>query len=424
MGAHRPMTVAEKYYTFLDRRWPTKAVVTADLDRCLDAAEVARAWQELRARRVVTRAVATEELTIADPGPDPEGAVFQAREAEPEEWPAIVAELSDAHDDLGTPVQCWYLASPATGESQLVLIGHHALIDGRIGVAELQWLVRLLDGQDVPEQQQLAVPAAPVPAHAWQRDRAAMIELLRDLKARTTAYGAPAPAAWPDPAVPRRSRMRQGALEPDAAARLVAAARGHGANAFSAVAAAALASAAGVLGDGGAEGAPTTLQFAAPADVAAPSTAPDRAREMAIAVLSRPYRVDPADVWGLASEVRSTIHAARARGEGELFFHLSRVEKVVDLDTGRDLVARALAAGPPCVAVSNLGVVDPGSDPAWVRGVRAGLAAAPNQVVFLTITGYRGRLLQLLSSDDSRLPPDRRDALVAGYRQILGELTR
>ncbi|WP_408898115.1 hypothetical protein ACJ5H2_03195 [Nocardioides sp. R1-1] len=416
------MTVPEKYYTFLDRRWPVNAVISADLDRCFDPAEVARAWQELRVRRVVARAVATEELTIADPGPDPDGAVFRTREADPEQWPAIIEELSDAHYDLGTPVQCWYVTSPATGTSRVVLVGHHAIIDGRIGVTELQWLVRLLDGQQVPEQQQLAAEPEPVATHPWQQSRSAMIDLLRELKTRNATYGEPGPATWPDASVPRRSWMRQDALGPDEVAPLVATGRAHGANLFSTVAAALLTSTARVLGGARDDAPEVTLQFAAPADIAAPSTDPDRAQAMAIAVLAQPYRVDVTDLWRLSADIRATVHEARARGEGELFFHLARLEKVVDLDAGRDLVSGALASGHPCVVVSNLGVTDPGTDPAWLTAIQGQLAAAPNQMVFLAINSYRGRLLHTFSTDDNRVAPDQRDALIRGYRAILRRL--
>lgn len=422
MGAHRPMTVPEKYYTFLDRRWPVNAVISADLARRFAPDDVARAWQELRTRRVVARAVATEELTIADPGPDPEGAVFGTREADPADWPAIIEELSDAHYDLGTPVQCWYVTSPTTDESRVILVGHHAIIDGRIGVTELQWLVRLLDGQDVPEQQQLAAEPEPAAAHAWQRDRAAMIDLLRQLKTRNTAYGEPGPATWADPSVERRSWMRHDALGPEEVAPLVATGRAHGANLFSTVAAALLTSTARVLGGADESSPEVTLQFAAPADIAAPSTDPDRAQAMAIAVLAQPYRVDVTDLWRLSGDIRATVHEARARGEGELFFHLSRLGNVVDLDAGRDLVSGALVSGHPCVVVSNLGVTDPGSDPEWLTTIMGQLAAAPNQMVFLAINSYRGRLLHTFSTDDNRISPEQRDALVTGYRTILREL--
>lgn len=414
------MTTPEKYYTFLDLQWPVNVVITADLDRSLEVEQVARAWQHLRQRRVVTRSVATEDLAVVDPGADEGTDSFEARELPPEEWHEVIGSLSDTPVDLGTPMRCWYLTSPATGRSRLVLVGHHAVVDGRMGVAEIQLLVRALDGQEVPEQQLLAAPPETDP-RSWQQDRAGLIDLLRQVKARNTRHGDVFSPPWPEPDVARRSWMRSMVVEEDETRRLASAAREHGANVLSAVAAALLVSTARVLGGADPAG-PVTLPFATTTDTSAPASGPDRPPSMAIAVLSQPYRVDPADPWALAAELRATVHEARDRGEGELFFHLSRLAQVTDLEAGRRLVSTAIASSPPCVAVSNLGVTDPGTDPAWLRGPRAQLATAPNQIVFLTISSYRGRLQQLFAFDDRRVPPQQRAAILADYRTTLRSL--
>jgi len=407
------MTAAEKYYTFLDRAWPSTAMISADLDRCFDPDDVRRAWREFRARRVLARAAATEDLTIADVGLDHD--LFSAEVLPSSAWDRAFERAGDTPRELGVPLSCAYLTSPDEGRSRLILHGHHAIIDGRLGITELQWLVRLLDGQDVPEQQLLSEPAPPSRPHPWQESRSAMIALLRELKERNASYGTPQPADWPDGSVPRRSWMRHLEIGPETAARVVADGRAHGASPFANVASALLTSTARVLCGGDA-----TLQFAAPADLGAPPADPGQAQAMAIAVLSRPFRVAVDDRWALAAEVKSGIVEALGRGEGELFFHLTRVEGVGDLAAGRDLIAAALSAGPPCVVVSNMGVVDPGTDPDWLRSVHGQLVAAPNQVVFLALTSYRGRLMHTFATDDARVAPDRRDVLVGEYLALIG----
>jgi hypothetical protein len=407
------MTVAEKYYTFLDQAWPSTAMISADLDRCFDPDEVHRAWQEFRARRVLARSAATADLTIADVGLDQE--VFRADVLPTAEWDRAFEEEGDTPCDLGVPLRCHYLASPDEGRSRVILNGHHAVIDGRIGITELQWFVRLLDGQDVPEQQLLSDPPVPARRHAWQESRTAMIDLLRELKTRNAAYGAPQPADWPDSSVPRRSWLRQVEIGPETSARVVAEGRAHGANPFANVVSALLASTARVLCGGDA-----TLQLAAPADLGTPPSDPNQAPAMAIAVLAHPFEVAVDDRWPLAGQVKAAVVDALARGEGDLFFHLARLENVTDLATGRDRVAAALSAGPPSVVISNMGIVDAGSDPEWLRSLHGQLVAAPNQVVFLALTSYRGRLMHTFATDDNRLAPDQREALVGEYLALIG----
>lgn len=413
------MTVAEKYYTFLDQAWPSTSMISADLDRCFDPDDVRRAWDAYRARRVLARSAATEDLTIADVGLDHD--VFRSDELSVAAWDRVFEEEGDTPCDLGVPLRCHYLTSPAEGRSRVIFNGHHAIIDGRIGITELQWFVRLLDGQEVPEQQQLSEPPAPVTSHAWQQSRSAMIDLLRELKTRNAAFGPPGPADWPDAAVPRRSWLRHVEMGPETSARIVAEGRAHGANPFANVVSALLTSTAHVLCDSDEDGA-ATLQLAAPADLGAPPSDPALAQAMAIAVLSRPFRVGAAgaDRWALAADVKAGIVEALGRGEGDLFFHLTRLDAVTELAAGRDRIAAALAAGPPCVVVSNMGVVDPGSDPAWLRSLHGQLVAAPNQVVFLALTSYKGRLMHTFATDDNRVAPEQREALVAEYLALVG----
>lgn len=416
MGAHRPMTVAEKYYTFLDQAWPSTSMISADLDRCFDPDDVRRAWDAYRARRVLARSAATDDLTIADVGLDHD--VFRHDELPFSSWDRAFEEEGDTPCDLGVPLRCHYLTDPGGERSRVIFNGHHAIIDGRIGITELQWFVRLLDGQEIPEQQQLSEAPPPATTHPWQQSRAAMIDLLRELKTRNAAFGPPGPADWPDAAVPRRSWLRHVEMGPATSARIVAEGRAHGANPFANVVSALLTSTAHVLCDGDA-----TLQLAAPADLGAPPSDPALAQAMAIAVLSRPFRVgtaDPADRWALAADVKAGVVEALGRGEGDLFFHLTRLDAVSELAVGRDRIAAALAAGPPCVVVSNMGVVDAGSDPEWLRSLHGQLVAAPNQVVFLALTFYKGRLMHTFATDDNRVAPEQREALVAEYLALIG----
>jgi hypothetical protein len=415
------MTAAEKYYTFLDHQWPSNVMISADLAICPEPAQVAAAWDEYRARRVLGRAVATEELTLADPGV--EKGHFMSTDLPSARWDAVFDEEAAVRHELGLAPRLRLLRSPEEGRSRVILLGHHALLDGRIGLTEVQWLVRILDGQDVPEQQQLsAAPAAAEPVHAWQKDRAAMLDLLRSLRARNLELGEPGPDWWPDASVACRPRLRQLVLEPEPSRRLVAAGREHGSSAFSTVAAAWL----GIIARDLCDGDRPTVQLSVPADVSTPSETPDAPTAMAVAVLSRSFRVDPGDPdgpWGLSAEVVTTIREALARGEGDLFFQLTRTAKVEDLATGAAVVASAVGSGPPCLVVSNMGVIDPGTDPEWLTFVQGQLAPAPNQVVFVATLSYRGRFIHTVATDDNRIDEARSRGLLDAYRSFVDELS-
>lgn len=422
MGVHRPMTTAEKYYTFLDHQWPSNVMISADLARCFEPETVAAVWDEFRARRILGRAVATEDLTLADPGVEP--GHFLSRDLPVDAWDAVFDEESTVRHELGLAPRLHYLRDPAAGRSRLILLGHHALLDGRIGLSEVQWLVRLLDGQDIPEQQELSSPPPAEKVHPWQQSRAAMLDLLRTIRARNLEVGTPGPTWWPDASVPSRPRLQQLVLEPERAAAFLAVGREHRSSAFSTVAAAWLGIVARELCDADAPGGDgrATVQLAVPADLSTPSPTPDAPTAMAVAVLARPFRVDPDDPWTLSGEIVATIREALARGEGDLFFQLTRTEKVEDLETGSNLVATTLSAGPPCVVVSNMGVIDPGTDPDWLTFVQGQLAPAPNQAVFVATLSYRGRLVHTIATDDNRIDERRSADLIASYRAFLDDV--
>ncbi len=421
MAAHRPMTVAERYYTFLDHRWRTNVLISADLDICLDPALVREKWLAFRRHRVLARAVPTEDLTIADPGADIDqhGDAFASDESPSRSWDEAYDEEAAVEYGVGVPMRCRYLASPAEGRSRILFIGHHALLDGRIGLSEIQAFVRWIDGQVVPEQQELSL-ATPVRTDLpWQASARDRLELLRDLKARVAELGQPAPAEWPDADEDRRCRLRQIVIEPELAAQVVAAGRRHGSSAFSTVAAHWLDLVAEALCPG--DPAPT-IQLSAPADVSVPSDDPSRPSAMAVAVLAHPHRVDRADVWGVATDLLGTVRLARDRGEGDLFFQLTRVETAREIEEGSLLVGRALASSIPSVTVSNMGVIDPGSDPAWLRYVQGQLPSLPNQIVFVSTLSYRGRLVHTVSTDDRRVRPALIAAMMDSYGRRLEAL--
>jgi hypothetical protein len=394
------MTPPEKYYALLDQAWPMNVLIFAELDRCFAPEFVEERWRTYAGLRVLARTVATPDLTLADPGLG--DTHFSTAELPAEEWDRELDREAGVVYGLDWPLRCRYLASPDEGRSRVLMIGHHSVIDGRIGIAELQAFLRVLDGQEIPVQQALSLPGTSARRHVWQDDRAAKLDLLRSLAARNQELGEPGPEWWPPADGPRELHFASAPLSAERTGTILARGRAHGSSLFSTMAAAWLS---GVATDlCGTDVA--TLQLNAPVDLSAASHDASRPPAMAVAVLAQRYRTDP-DPWTLAVDIARSTGAALARGEADLFFELARMDRVRDLAGGVSTVADGLAAAPPAVTVSNMGVIDPGSDPAWVRWIAGTLAPTPNQVVFSALLGYRGQLVEVVSTDHARLPADR-----------------
>src|SRR5690606_39175845 len=93
VGADRPLTVAEKYYTFLDRASTTNVLITAEFDRWFPAEYVAAQWAEFRRRRVLARTVVTEDLRLRDSGDDVRpDTCFETRECPASDWDDVLGE--------------------------------------------------------------------------------------------------------------------------------------------------------------------------------------------------------------------------------------------------------------------------------------------------------------------------------------------
>jgi hypothetical protein len=409
----RPLTPAEKYYTFLDTVTPMNVVVAGDLDRCLAADLVAQRWTQFTSLRSLPRLRIRGDLTLADG--DAADSAFNAHEAAADGWDEYLARELRRPFGLDRPMRCLYLTSAAENRSRLVFIAHHAVVDGRVGVAELQMFVRLLDGRAIPHQQRLSVAPASSKQLRWRSDRQELISLLREIAARNDAAGAPDPASWPRPDAERRPRLVSLTVAPAEAAGLLAAAKSRGMRAHSAIAAAWLIAAARRVG----ERPHPTLQLSSPVDLAVPSPDPDRPTAPAVSVVAHRHQVTPQSPWELAQRVGAATDASISRGEAELFFHLTRVEAIDDLEAGARVVAHALASAPPAISVSNMGVISADGDPDWLRTVYGILAPTPNQMVFASAVSYRGCLTHSVGTDDTQLPADVIGSLIDDYRAVV-----
>jgi hypothetical protein len=412
-SATRPMTTAEKYYAFLDLVWPSNPILSADLGVCLPVDKVEARWREFCAQRVYTRLMPTSDLTVVDAGLS--RIAFSARTMPRADWAAQVARDADTAYGLERVTRLHYLASPDEGLSFLYFVGHHSIADGRGGLMELQAFLRFLDDRDVPVQDEISRPAPGRAEYAWQTDRRALLDVLRDLSDRNRELGHPLPDSWPPASPERTSRLTPITLSHEASEVVLSRARAEGVRVFSSMASAWLQTVAHSVcsSDDG------VLQLNVPVDRSVPSDDPRRPTAMAVGVVANRFRVQAGGQWPLAREIATTVERALDRGEGELFFHLARLDNVVDLTKGAEMVGAGITTAAPAVSVTNMGVLDPSDDPPWVLGMWGNLAATPNQVISFSTVGYRGRLCCTLWTDDVRVAPSVTAALASGFVDAL-----
>jgi hypothetical protein len=407
------MSPAEKYYAFLDAVSPMNLIMTAELGRCFPIDQVGEHWTSFVSLRSTPRIRVQADLTLSDGGTS--DLDFNGLELPSSEWNEQLGIESREPFGLDRPMRCRYLSSPDEGRSRLVFIGHHSVFDGRAGIVDLQAFIRGLDGQVVPAQ---ALGSLPSPAHKqfpWQADREQLFALMRGIAARNEEAGPPEPSDWSQPGIARAPRFFSVNVPDADADALLAGARIHQTRAYAAIAASWLVAVAARL----CQSDTPTLHLATPVDVGVPSADAERPPSPAVSVVGNRYRVDPKSPWELALEVRKKLAASMTAGEGELFFHLSRANSIQDLEVGARVVAQALATAPPVVSVTNLGIIDPGSDPDWLLAMVGYLAPAPNQIAFVSGVGYRGRLVQSATTDDSQLSAVVATAMVQEYGAVV-----
>jgi hypothetical protein len=411
-GPSRPMTIAEKYYAFLDLAWPTNPILSAELSACPSGDEVEARWREFVARRIHPRLMPTSDLTVVDAGAS--RVDVETLELPSAQWQDRVARDADSAFGLERVTALRYLASPDEGRSFIYLIGPHSVVDGRGGLMELQAFLRFLDNRPVPVQDEVSLPS-PVREYPWQADKRALLDLLRDLSSRNRELGQPLPTAWPPASSDRVSRLTPITLPQEESAAVLGRAREQGVRVFSAMASAWLHEVLATVcsADDG------VLQLNVPVDRSVPSDDPRRPTGMAVGVLGHRYQVAPGELWSLAREIATTVDQALDRGEGELFFHLARLEGIDDLDAGAAAVGNAIRSAPPAASVTNMGLLDASDDPPWVEAMWGNLAATPNQVISFSTVGYRGRLCSTLWTDDLRVSPAQASTLEAGFRNAL-----
>ena len=397
----RPLDPTEVYYEVVDRLWPMNALGVVEVDGVYDVAQVATAWA------AITEQVPIVGARVVRDGPREAHFDFGSRVHGPvtayDDELTMLAEVSDQRINLAGPlVRC--AVSPATdGGTALAVTAHHVALDGR-PMAQLLFLLAraLVDGDDVSDHP-LAAPTEPLgrytlPERDWSDRRASMLTTSRQIRDAEGYVGNGDVPEWYDPALDRDRDLAYTIfdLTAEESQALIAWSKSNGATVHGAVTAVVLKTIARLAP--GMKRVPLSTTVDLRVRAAAPAV--DVVGQSA-AVVSASFDAT-AELGALAREATADIRRRVDRGEPELFFALSGVEKLPVGEATDRVVRRWMEAATPAANLSNLGVVT-GDAPASVRRVCVSLAPTPNQVLFVTTTTFRGRVTFISSFDRNRL---------------------
>ena len=316
--------------------------------------------------------------------------------------------------------RCFSLPVDGRDRSVVVVMVHHAMLDGKAGMRLAQDVLRWVDtgGAGIP----LAPGAVPPPLHERFPPELRASRRVLDVLAqvREEREGTVAPTAFPFHArdvttcAPRYDTL---VLPPDATRRLLREASAAGASVTGVLAAALLQSAAALFDTD----ASRALLLASATDLRTrvDPPLPEDDAMVAIGMLCTPYLVSE-ESSTLARDIGDQIAREVARGESHLFYRFARTASFTTTDAGLEAFARWAAGLPQNLTLSNLGVVAHADDPSWVRRLSVTMIPGPNQVAFVTATTYRSELVIGVATDTAKLPAPLAERLVAGIAERLG----
>ncbi|WP_183094337.1 phthiocerol/phthiodiolone dimycocerosyl transferase family protein [Nocardioides stalactiti] len=397
----RPLDPTEIYYEVVDRLWPMNALGFIEVAGDHDPAQVHQAWARLTAQvpvigaRVVRGGPREAEIDFA---PHLLGDVTPY----PDQW-TMLAAVGDERIDLDGPLVRCATAPASAGGTAIAVTAHHVALDGRPMAQLLLLLSRVLvDGDDVSGHP-LTAPTEglgtyALPERDWGTRRTQMLATAREVRDEDGYVGNGGVPGWYDRALekPRDLAFTIFDLEIDEASALLAWAKANGATVHGALTAIVLKAMSRLAPELERIPLSTTVDLR----VRAAEPAVDAVGQSA-AVVSASF--DPTQETGaLAREASADIRRRVDRGEPELFFALSGVDKLPVGETTDKVVRRWMETGTPAANLSNLGIVTADA-PASVRRMCVSLAPTPNQVLFVTATTFRGRVTLIQSFDRNRL---------------------
>ncbi len=420
----RPLDRTEAFFWLLDRCSSMNFTVVLEGHGPLDPARLAQALAEA-GRRHPALACAVEAPQGRLAFVPREGArIDLAVEAVGEDWlAATAARLAEPFPLGAAPLARARLATRAGGGWVFELQFHHAIADGRSGIALAREVLEQARGGPVPAAVDgarrsffdlfpagLAGESGLAKAGEWRA------QLKREATGRPEAI--PAFAREARPIRPGIVQLRLGESE---VAALAARARAEGASVHGALGAAQLAAVAGQFEPGHVP----TLTLTSPVDLRAHLAEPVDAATPGfyVSLLSSTHAVDGrAELWPLARFLTEDLRRQVAAGGGHLFYHLvPPAETVPPVPEAIDQFRAYMQRMHPACALSNVGRLAPMGEANGIAVDDVSFALCPmaHQPLFAAATTFGGRLTLNLVHDANRLAPAVAQAIAASMRERL-----
>jgi hypothetical protein len=418
----RPLDPSERYFWLLDHLAPMNIVAVAELEVRLDPAQLATALHAVQLRHPLLRVqigVFESQPTFVNVAAEIPLTTTPVADGG---WRDVVeAELDLPFVTASEPlVRCVYVPVEGEDRSVVILAVHHAVADGRGIVRALQDLLQAVENGEPDPALSADVPPLihdHFPAEL-QSSRAA-VSILGTVRSERQGY--PESATYPFHARDvegQISRLSHLVLTPELAAAIRVGARAHGATVTGELAAAVLESCTALFD----QPEDRMLCLATPTDLRerVMPALPGDGVYCAVGLLCTPYLVHPSSNPDLSLRVSEQTHREVTRGESHLFYRLARANAFAANDHGIDTFADWMATTPQNVGLSNIGVVDDTDDPVWVSSISVSLSTSSNQVAFVVVSTYRGRLVMNVVTDRAKLPDDLAERLVEGIEARTG----
>ncbi|GAB4218101.1 MAG: hypothetical protein Fur007_22570 [Rhodoferax sp.] len=438
----RPLDPGEAFFTVIDTAFCMNFVVLAERDAALDRPALQCALAQVQARHALlqTCLVWDAEAGLCFAAAKDQPVPVRAPACDGATWvQAVEAEMQMRFaPGLGPLVRALALQWPdanAAGatRSVLALCFHHAVADGRSGVAVLREVlaayVQALAAPSMCPPSPKGLLSTPAPLHAlmppdyrWA-EAPQRVKPLRDtVLADYRRCGALSPLPWFDRASPGPQQpgvMRIG-LDAAQTQALHARCRAQGTTLHGALAAAQLLAQHRLQAD---PAAAAVYAFSSPVDLrdhvqGAPGLSPTA---LYVSIVAASFSVSgDTDFWALARAVRAQTLAQLARGEAHVFFALNGFLGQPVRPEWAQAFRDKLQVAPPHTMLSNVGAVPMADDPA-VTAISFALCPMPHQTAFAAASSYAGQLRVNLVVDRSRVAPAHALALQRAMQSCLAQ---
>lgn len=422
----RTLDVAERFIWLLDRISRANFVVMAEIaGHPIDEDTLRRGLDRVQANHPLLSATVQQAADGSVAFYREEGAriALHIEQRSEDDWNEVIErEFAAPFDTPGAPLaRCNLLNLP--NRCVLVLTFHHAIADGRSGMARLRELLRLcLRGVEQPGESE-----APPPLHSlfpaefqWHSHPPRAAEIGQQMLQEFARHGAPDALSFLDDQETRREpKFRQVRFGNAQSRAIQARCKAEGTTIHGAVCTAYLLATRDLFGDDAAK----TLYLMCPVDMRG-YLASDIGDGVSYCTsfLRSNYRVEQgADFWSMARVIVTDFRARLARGDAHLMYAALPLDKIGPSGPAFDAFAAQMAQLPAGSNISTLGRIPLIEDCPEVQAITGALCSMPRHLASLYASSYNDELVISMTYDGAKIAPEAIDRLTDSLKALLGQ---